>query len=72
MSEEMRAAESFVLRALESADRPLPPEELLERAASEERLSPTVVRRALWHLVSSGQVEFTKDMLVEPAKATAS
>lgn len=61
--EELREIEASLLQELRSAGEPVRPSVLIESLGKgPRRYSPSIVRRAIWHLVSLGEIAFTSDL----------
>lgn len=60
---DLEEIEAFLLKELEQAGDAVRPSVLIESARSgPQRYSPSTVRRAIWHLVSLGEIVFTDDL----------
>ena len=63
--EELARVEKFLLKELLETGAPMAPRDLIERGRkAPERFSASLVRRAIWHLVSTGILYFTSDWSV--------
>lgn len=60
--EDLERVEAFLLEELKRAEEPVPPADLFERGARPPfRFSASAIRRAIWHLASTGRISFTDD-----------